>query len=122
MVGSTSMGTEITAEVVQVEMNFLVMPIKNGPQTFTSDEIMMEAGKSYGLAMISSNYGGAELSPWIQLPGETMEIMNPNASSQNGMYQVVRLSNGESLTTQTSLEANMTGLVRILLFLPCYGK
>ena len=73
---------------------------------------MMEAGKSYGLAMISSNYGGGgTFRPWIQLPGETMEIMNPNASSQNGMYQVVRLSNGESLTTQTSLEANMTGLV-----------
>ena len=83
-----------------------------GPQTFTSNEIMMEAGKSYGLAMISSNYGGGgTFRPWIELPGGTMEIMNPHASSQSGMYQVIRLSNGQSMDTQTSLETNMTGLV-----------
>ena len=40
---------------------------------------MMEAGKSYGLAMISSNYGGGgTFRPWIELPGGTMEIMNPH--------------------------------------------
>ena len=40
-----------------------------------------------------------------------MEVINPSAPSQAGLFSVVELSNGQPLSSQSLLEANASGLV-----------
>ena len=43
--------------------------------------------------------------------GGSMEVINPSAPSQAGLFSVVELSNGQPLSSQSLLEANVSGLV-----------
>ena len=82
-----------------------------GPQEFTSPDIYLTAGQEYNLGLISANYGGGgTFRPWIQVPGGSMEVMNPSSVSQQGLFNVPVLSNDQPQSTQISLDANLSAL------------
>ena len=83
-----------------------------GPADVSTPDIPLVDGQQYKFALISSNYGGGgKFRPWVQTPGGSMEVINPSAPSQAGLFSVVELSNGQPLSSQSLLEANVSGLV-----------